>query len=122
MTITSQIPINIITQTITLPVSTTIQTNTSQVPVSNVTTLPNILQTTTTPVGATTGVTQGGNSTGNPGNSIGGFNFYNNLYENIRGLEYYGSQPQNQGFGFNNIQNPPSEFEGGFGGENPGGN
>jgi len=57
---------------------------------------------TTTSVGTTTGVTQGGSNTGNPGNSIGGFNFFNNLYLNIGGFGYYGSQPQNQGFGFNN--------------------
>src|SRR6266540_2436870 len=66
------------TQT-TPPVSTTTQTTTPQIPVSNVTTLPNILRITTTPVGTTTGATQGGSSTGNPGNSTGGFNFFNNL-------------------------------------------
>src|SRR6266498_591870 len=66
-------------QTTTPPTSTTTQTTTPQVPVSNVTTLPNILQTTTTPVGTTTGATQGGSNTGNPGNSTGGFNFFNNL-------------------------------------------
>src|SRR6266508_3429639 len=89
------------TQTDTLPVSTTTQTSTPQVPVSNVTTLPNILNTITTPVGTTTGATQGGSSTGNPGNSTGGFNFFNKLYENTRGLGY--NPPQSQGFGFNNI-------------------
>ena len=35
------------------------------------TTLPNIAQTTTTPVGTMTGATQGGSNTGNPGNSTG---------------------------------------------------
>src|SRR6266542_1090296 len=43
------------TQTTTPPISITTQTTTPQVPVSNVTTLSNILQTTTTPVGTTTG-------------------------------------------------------------------
>src|SRR6266542_1609558 len=92
------------TQTTTTPlVPISTQTTTPQVPVSNVTTLPNIVQTTTTPVRTTTGVTQGESSTGNPGNSTGGFNFFNNLYGNTGGLGYYGSQPQNPGFGFNNI-------------------
>ena len=68
------------TQTITLPVSTTTQTSTPQVPVSNMSTLPNILQTTTTLVGTTTGATQGGSSTENPESSAGRFNFFNNLY------------------------------------------
>src|SRR6266540_5368297 len=76
------------TQTTTPFTSTTSQMTTPQVPVSNVTTLPNIAQTTTTPVGTTTGATQGGSSTGNPGNSTGGFNFFNNLYENTRGLGF----------------------------------
>ena len=75
------------TQT-TQPTSTTTQTTTPQVPVSNITTLPNILQTTTTPVGTTTGVIQEGSSTRNPRNSIGGFNFFNNLYGNARGLGF----------------------------------
>src|SRR6266511_839617 len=106
----------------TPPVSTTTQTSTPQVPVSNVTTLPNILNTTTTPVGTTTGATQGGSSTGNSGNSTGGFNFFNNLYGNTGGY----NPPHSIGFGFNNTQNPPpglgGGFGGGFGGGNPGGN
>ena len=104
-----------------MPTNTTIQTSTPHVPVSNMTTLPNILQTTTTPVGTTTGVTQGGSSTGNSGNSTGGFNFFNNLYGNTGGF----NPPHSQGFGFNNTQNPPPGFEGGFGrgfGGNSGGN
>src|SRR6266496_2714116 len=112
---------SITTQIITPPVSTTTQTSTPQVSVSNVTTLPNILQTTTTPVGITTEATQGGSSTGNPGNSTGGFNFFNNLYGNTEGY----NPPQNLGSGFNNTQNPPPGFGrgfgGGFGGGNPGG-
>ena len=80
------LPIN--TQTTTPPVLTTTQTSTPQVPVSNVTTLPNILQTTTTPVGTMIGTTQGGSGTGNPGNSTGGFNFFNNLYGNTGGLGF----------------------------------
>src|SRR6266540_527412 len=108
------------TQTTTPPTSTTTQTTTPQILVSNVTTLPNILQTPTTPVGTTTGATQGGSGTGNPGNSTGGFNFFNNLYENTGGLGY--NPPHSQGFGFNNTQNPPPGFGGGFGGGNPGGN
>src|SRR6266498_2685000 len=85
----TQATLPIITQTTTTPTSTGAQTTTTpQVPVSNVTTLPNILQTTTIPVGTTTGTTQGGSSTKNPGNSIGGFNFFNNLYGNTGGLEY----------------------------------
>src|SRR6266540_6508447 len=108
------------TQTAT-PTST--QTTAPQIPVSNVTTLPNILQTTTTPVGITTGATQGGSSTGNPRNSTGGFNFFNNLYGNTGGLGF--NPPHSQGFGFNNTQNLPSGFGrgfgGGFGGGNPGG-
>ncbi len=96
-TTTPQIPINTITQTVTPPVSTTA---TSQVPVSNMTTLPNILQTTTTPVETMIGATQGGSSTGNPENSTEGFNFFNNLYENTGGLGF--NPPQSQGFGFNN--------------------
>ncbi len=83
------VPVSTQTTTLQIPVST--QTTTPYVSVSNVITLPNILQTTTTPVGITTGVTQGGSSTGNPENSIGGFNFFNNLYENIRGLGNYGN-------------------------------
>ncbi len=110
------------TQNITPPVSTITQTSTPQVPVSNITTLPNILQTTTTPVRTTTGATQGGSSTGNPGNSIGGFNFFNNLYGNTEGF----NPPQNLGFRFNNTQNPLPGFGGGFGegfgGGNPRGN
>src|SRR6266508_3478343 len=106
----------------TPPVSTTTQTSTPQVPVSNVTTLPNILNTTTTPVGTTTGATQGGSSTGNSGNSTGGFNFFNNLYGNTGGY----NPPHSIGFGFNNTQNPlpgfGGGFRGGFGGGNPGGN
>jgi len=86
-----------------------------------VTTLPNIAQTTTTLVGITTGATQGGSSTGNSGNSTGGFNFFNNLYPNTEGFGYQRNLPQNQDFGFNNTQNPPSGFGGGFRGENPGG-
>src|SRR6266508_610439 len=117
-------PTNTTTQTITLPVSTTTQTSTPQVSVSNVITLPNISQITTTPVGTMTGTTQGGSSTENPGNSTGGFNFYNNLYGNTGGLGFNPSQ--SQGFGFNHIQNPPPGFGGGFGGGfrggNPGGN
>src|SRR6266498_2085045 len=85
-TTTPAVPTN--TQNITPPASTTTQTSTPQVPVSNVTTLPNILQTTTTPVGTTTGATQGGSGTGNPGNSTGGFNFFNNLYGNTGGLGF----------------------------------
>src|SRR6266540_3467475 len=108
--------------TSTQPTSTqpliTQTTTTPQVPVSNVTTLPNILQTTTTPVGTTTGVTQGGSSTGNPGNSTGGFNFFNNLYENTGRY----NPPQNLGFRFNNTQNLPPGFGGGFGGGFRGGN
>src|SRR6266508_4514452 len=107
------------TQT-TPPTSTTTQTTTPQVPVSDVTTLPNILNTTTTPVGTTTGATQGGSSTGNSGNSTGGFNFFNNLYGNTGGLGF--NPPRSQGFGFNNTQNLPPGFGGGFGGGNPGGN
>src|SRR6266511_3021880 len=86
------------TQTTTPPTSTTSQTTTPQVPVSNVITLPNILQTTTTPVGTTTGATQGGSNTENPGNSTGGFNFFNNLYGNMGGF----NPPHSQRFGFNN--------------------
>src|SRR6266540_3961776 len=118
------LPINTqtITQTITLLVSINTQTSTPQVPVSNVTTLPNRLQTTTTPVGTTTGATQGGSNTGNPGNSTGGFNFFNNLYGGTGGY----NPPHSTGFGFNNIQNLPpgfgGGFEGGFRGGNPGGN
>src|SRR6266542_4212386 len=115
----SQMPTNTTTQIITPPVSTTTQITTPQVPVSNVTTLPNILQTTTILVGTMTGATQGGSSTGNPGNSTGGFNFFNNLYGNTGGLGY--NPPQSQGFGFNNTQNPPPGFGGDFGGGNPGG-
>src|SRR6266508_1016946 len=92
------LPIN--TQTTTPPVSTTTQTSTPQVLVSNVTTLLNILQTTTTPVGTMTGATQGGSSTRNPGNSTGGFNFFNNLYGSTGGSIY--NLLQSQGFGFNN--------------------
>src|SRR6266498_3291573 len=110
------------TQTTTPPTSTTTQITTPQVPVSNVTTLPNILQTPTTPVGTTTGATQGGSGTGNPGNSTGGFNFFNNLYGNPGGY----NPPHSTGFGFNNTQNPPPGFGGGvgggFGGGNPRGN
>src|SRR6266542_1867418 len=105
------------TQTTTPLISTTTQTTTPQIPVSNVTTLPNILHTTTTPVGTMTGATQGGSSTGNPGNSTGGFNFFNNLYGNTPGGFGYNSS-QSQGFGFTNTQNLPP----GFGGGNPGGN
>ncbi len=114
------LPIN--TQTTTPPIPVITQTTTSQVPVSNVTIFPNILQTTTTPVGIMTGATQGGSSIRNPGNSTGRFNFFNSLYPNTGGfgnLGNLGSQLQNQGFRFNNIQNPPSGFEGGFGGGNP---
>jgi len=53
-----------------------------------VTTLPNILQITTIPVGTTTGAIQGESNTGNPGSSTGGFNFFNNLYGNTGGLGY----------------------------------
>ncbi len=70
-TIPSQMPTNTTTQIITPPVSTTTQISTPQVPVSNVTTLPNILQTITIPVGTMTGATQGGSSIRNPGNSTG---------------------------------------------------
>src|SRR6266542_274063 len=108
------------TQTSTPPTSITTQTSTPQVPVSNVTTLPNILQTTTTLVGTTTGATQGGSNTGNPGNSTGGFNFFNNLYGSTGRFNL----PHSQGFGFNNTQNPLPGFGGGFGGDfggNPGG-
>ncbi len=116
-------PISI--QTTTLPTATSTQTTTPQVPVSNVTTLPNILNTTTTPVGTTIGATQGGSGTENPGNSTGGFNFFNNLYGNMGGF----NPPHSQRFGFNNTQNPPPGFGGGFGegfgggnlGGNPGG-
>src|SRR6266498_4004073 len=111
----TQATLPIITQTITPPVSTTTQTSTTQVPASNVTTLPNILQTTTTPIGTTTGATQGGSNTGNPGNSTGGFNFFNNLYGNTGGLGF--NPPRSQGFGFNNTQNLPPGFGGGFGGD-----
>ena len=86
------------------------------------TTLPNILNTTTTAVRTTTGATQGGSGTGNSGNSTGGFNFFNNLYGNTGGY----NPPHSIGFGFNNTQNPPpglgGGFGGGFGGGNPGGN
>ncbi len=83
------------------------------------TTLLNIGQTVTTPVGMTTGTTQGGSSTENTENSTGRFNFFNNLYPNIGGFGYYGNPSQNQGFGFNNnIQNLPPGFRGGFGGGN----
>jgi len=85
-----------------------------------VTTLPNITQITTTPVRTITGATQGESSIETPGNSTGGFNFFNNLYPNMRGFGYYGNPPQNQEFGFNNTQNPPPGFGGGFG-EGPGG-
>src|SRR6266508_3749182 len=88
------------TQIVTPPVSTNTQTSTPQVLVSNVTTLLNILQTTTTPVGTMTGATQGGSSTRNPGNSTGGFNFFNNLYGSTGGSIY--NLLQSQGFGFNN--------------------
>src|SRR6266542_61167 len=84
-------PANTTTQIVTPPVSTTTQTTTPQVPVSNVTILLNILQTTTTPVGTMTGATQGGSSTGNPGNSTGRFNFFNNLYPNTRGFGNIGN-------------------------------
>src|SRR6266498_2511056 len=70
-----------------------------------------------------TGATQEGSSTGNPRNSTGGFNFFNNLYGNTGGLGF--NPPHSQGFGFNNTQNLPSGFGrgfgGGFGGGNPGG-
>src|SRR6266498_2807378 len=102
----TQVTLPINTQTTTPLVPTSTQTTTPQVLVSNVTTLPNILNTTTTPVGTTTGAIQGGSSTGNPGNSTGGFNFFNNLYGN--------NPPQRQGFRFNNTQNPPPGFGGGF--------
>ena len=119
---TSTQPSNTQNTASTPPVSITTQTSTPQVPVSNVTTLPNIAQTTTTPVGTTTGATQGGSNTGNPGNSTGGFNFFNNLYRNTGGY----NPPYSTGFGFNNTQNPPpgfgEGFGGGFGGGNPGGN
>src|SRR6266498_3816897 len=105
------------TSTIT-QIPTNTQTTTAQILVSNVTTLPNILHTTTTPVGTTTGATQGGSNTGNPGNSTGGFNFFNNLYGNTGGY----NPPHSTGFGFNNTQNPPPGFGGGFGGGNLGGN
>src|SRR6266498_3545473 len=105
------------TSTIT-QIPTNTQTTTAQILVSNVTTLPNILHTTTTPVGTTTGATQGGSNTGNPGNSTGGFNFFNNLYGNPGGY----NPPHSTGFGFNNTQNLPPGFGGGFGGGNPGGN
>ena len=85
------------------------------------TTLPNILQTTTTPAGTTTGATQGGSSIRNPENSTRGFNFFNNLYLNTEGFGYYGNLPQNQGFGFNNTQNLLPGFGRGFEGRNPGG-
>src|SRR6266498_2802087 len=107
-------PTSISTQTTTLPTSTSTQTTIPQVPVSNVITFPNVLNTTTTPVGTTTGATQGGSSTGNPGNSTGGFNFFNNLYGNTERVGY--NLPQSLGFGFNNTQNPPSGFGGGSGG------
>src|SRR6266508_25991 len=88
----TQIPTDTQTTTPVVPTGTqpsntqtTTQTSTPQVPVSSVTTLPNILNTTTTPVGTTTGATQGGSSTGNPENSTGGFNFFNNLYGNTGG-------------------------------------
>ena len=122
----TQIPTNIQTTILAVPTSTqttlpiNTQTTTPQVPVSNVTTLPNILQTTTTPVGIMTGATQGGSNTGNPGNSTGGFNFFNNLYENTGGSENFGNPPHNQGFGFNNTQNLLPGFGEGFGGENLG--
>src|SRR6266540_2722811 len=103
----TQMPTSTQTTTPVVPVST--QTTTPQIPVSNITTLPNIGQTVTTPVETTTGATQGGSSTGNPGNSIGGFNFFNNLYENTGGL------------GFNNTQNLLPGFRGGFRGGPPGG-
>src|SRR6266498_2910383 len=109
----TQIPTN--TQTTTPVIPTTTQTTTPQVPVSNVITLPNILQTTTTPVGTMTGATQGGSGTENPGNSTGGFNFFNNLYGNTGGLGF--NPPRSQGFGFNNTQNLPPGFGGGFGGD-----
>ncbi len=118
----TSLPINTQTTTPQIPVVT--QITTPQVPISNVTTLPNILQITTTPVRTTMGATQGGSNTGNPGNSTGGFNFFNNLYGNTEGFGY--NLPQSQGFGFNNIQNLlpgfGEGFGGGFGGGNPGGN
>src|SRR6266498_2564272 len=110
------------TQTTIPPTSTSTQTTTPQVPVSNVTTLLNILNTTTIPVGTTTGATQGGSSIGNPGNSTGRFNFFNNLYGNTGGLGMGYNPSHSQGFGFNNTQNPPPGFGGGFGGVFGGGN
>src|SRR6266542_3883403 len=115
---TTTMPIPTSTQT-TLPVPIITQTTIPQAPVSSMT-LPNIGQTVITPVGITTGTTQEGSSIGKPGNNTGGFNFFNNLYPNIRGFGYYGNTPQNQGFRFNNTQNLPLGFGGGFGGGNPG--
>ncbi len=120
---TSTQPTN--TQTTTSPTSTTSQVTIPQVPVSNVITLPNILQTTTTSVETTIRATQGGSNTRNPGSSIEGFNFFNNLYGNTGGLGF--NPPHSQGFRFNNTQNSPPGFEEGFGrgfrgpGEPPGG-
>ena len=94
-TTTNQVPTS--TQSTTPPVSIVTQTITPQVSVSNVTTLPNILQTTTIPMGTMTGATQGESSIENPGNSIGGFNFFNNLYRSTGGLGY--NPPQSQRFG-----------------------
>jgi len=78
-------------------------------------TLLNIGQTVIIPVEITTGATQGGSNTENPGNSTGRFNFFNNLYPNTGGFGYYRSQPQNQRFGFNNTQNPLPGLGEGFG-------
>src|SRR6266540_4340724 len=116
-TTTTQTPTITQTTTTSTPVNTQ-TTTTSQVSASS-TTLPNIGQTVITPVGTITGATQERSSTENPRNSTGEFNFFNNLYLNTGGFGYYGSQPQNQGFGFNNTQNPPPGFGGGFGEGNP---
>jgi len=58
-------------------------------------TLPNIGQTVITPVGTTTGTTQGESSTGNLENNTGEFNFFNNLYLNIGEFGYYENSLQN---------------------------
>ncbi len=94
-------PVPIITQTMTPQIPIITQTTTSQT-ATNSTTLPNIRQMGITPVGTTTGATQGGSNTENSGNSTGRFNFFNNLYLNIGRFGYYGNLSQNQGFGFNN--------------------